>query len=67
MLEKAIGAIKNGQSRKTDNIGYTRHRTKINKTKNTAQKNKTKKMRSAYPTKYLGLTQVLAKGKGTTI
>jgi hypothetical protein len=27
------GAIKNGQSRETGNIGYTRHRTKTNKTK----------------------------------
>ena len=26
-------AIKNGQSRETDNIGYTRHKTKKNKTK----------------------------------
>jgi hypothetical protein len=32
--------IKNGQSRDTGNIGYTRHRTKTNKTKNTAQKTK---------------------------
>jgi hypothetical protein len=28
-LEKTKGAIKNGQSRDTGNIGYTRHRTKI--------------------------------------
>ena len=28
-LEKTKGAIKNGQSRNSDNIGYTRHRTKI--------------------------------------
>jgi len=27
-----------GQSRDTDNIGYTRHRTQTNKTKNTTQK-----------------------------
>jgi len=33
MLENTEGAIKHGQSRETDNIGYTRHRTKINKTK----------------------------------
>jgi hypothetical protein len=32
------GAIKNGQSRDTGNIWYTRHRTKTNKTKNTTQK-----------------------------
>ena len=31
-LEKTEGAIKNGQSRDTGNIGYTRHRTKTNKT-----------------------------------
>jgi hypothetical protein len=36
------GAIKNGQSRETGNIRYTRHRTKTNKWKNTTQK--TKKM-----------------------
>jgi hypothetical protein len=28
-LEKIKGAIKNGQSRETANIGYTRHRTKV--------------------------------------
>ena len=28
-LEKIKGAIKNGQSRNSDNIRYTRHRTKI--------------------------------------
>jgi hypothetical protein len=28
MLENTEGAIKNGQYRETDNIGYTRHRTK---------------------------------------
>jgi len=32
MLEKTEGSIKNGQSRDTDNIGHTRHRTKTNKT-----------------------------------
>jgi hypothetical protein len=32
-LEKTKGAIKNGQSRETGNIGYTRHRTKTNKTR----------------------------------
>ena len=36
MLENTEGAIKNGQSRETGNIGYTRHRT--NKTK-TIQRN----------------------------
>jgi hypothetical protein len=28
-LEKIDGTIKNGQSRDTDNIGYTRHGTKV--------------------------------------
>ena len=32
----------NGQSRETDNIGYTRHKAKTNETKNPTQK--TKKM-----------------------
>ena len=35
------GVIKNGQSRETGNIGYTRHRTATNKTNNTTQKTKT--------------------------
>jgi hypothetical protein len=30
-IEKTEGVIKNEQSRDTDNIGYTRHRTKTNK------------------------------------
>jgi hypothetical protein len=34
------GVIKNGQSRDTGNIGYTRHMTKTNKTKNTTHKTK---------------------------
>jgi hypothetical protein len=33
MLEKTEGQIKNGQSRNTVNIGYTKHQTKTNKTK----------------------------------
>jgi len=33
MLEKIEGVIKNGQSRETGNIGYTRHMTKIKKRK----------------------------------
>ena len=36
--EKTEGAIKNGQSRETGNIGYTRHRKRTNKTQNTTQK-----------------------------
>jgi hypothetical protein len=34
-VENTEGAIKNGYSRETDYIGYTRHQTKTNKTKNT--------------------------------
>ena len=41
-LEKPKGKIKNGQSRETGNIRYTRHTTKANKAENTTQK--TKKM-----------------------
>jgi hypothetical protein len=41
---------KNGQSRNTRNIGYTRHGTKTNKHKNTTQK--TKKMSNTSPTKF---------------
>ena len=37
MLENIEGAIKNGQSRETDNIGYTKHKTKTNITKYTTQ------------------------------
>jgi len=33
MLEKTEVAIKNGQSRDTEDMGLTRHRTKTNKTK----------------------------------
>jgi len=33
MLEKSEGQIKNGQSRDTGKIGYTRQRTKTNETK----------------------------------
>jgi hypothetical protein len=32
-VEKTEEAIKNGQSRETGNIGYTRHRTMTNKEK----------------------------------
>jgi hypothetical protein len=32
-----VKKIKNGQSRETGNIGYTRHKTKTNKTKNKTQ------------------------------
>jgi hypothetical protein len=32
-LEETKGAMKNGQSRDTGNIGYTRHMMKANKTK----------------------------------
>jgi len=37
MLEITEGAIKNGQSRDTDNIEYTKHMTKTNITKDTTQ------------------------------
>ena len=33
------GAIKNGQSRETGNIGYTRHKTKTNQNKKKNKKN----------------------------
>ena len=33
MLENTEQAIKNGQSRETDNTGHTRHRPKTNKKK----------------------------------
>jgi hypothetical protein len=48
-LEKTEGAIKNGQSRETGNIGHTRHRTKTSKANNTIQK--TKNMSNIDPTK----------------
>ena len=51
-LEKTKRAIKNGQSRDTDNIGYTRQRTKTNKAKSTTQR--TKKMSNTDPTKNQG-------------
>jgi hypothetical protein len=41
--------MKNGQSRQTGNIGYTRHKKKTNKTKNTTQK--TRKLSNTNPTK----------------
>ena len=53
--------IKNGQSRDTGNIGYTRHWAKTNKSKNTKQK--TKKMSNKDLIKNRGWTQVLANGK----
>jgi hypothetical protein len=37
LLEKTVGAIKNGQSRKTGNIGHARHKTKTKTNKNTTQ------------------------------
>jgi len=37
MLEKTEGAIRNGQSRETDNSGHTSRKTKTNKAKNTTQ------------------------------
>ena len=35
MLENTEGEIKNGKSRETCNIRYTKHKTKTNKTKDT--------------------------------
>ena len=60
-LEKLERAIKNGQSRDTGNICYTRHRTKTNKIKHTTQK--TKKRSNTDPTEIRGCTQVLANGQ----
>jgi hypothetical protein len=40
--------IKNGQSRETGNIGYTRHRTKSNKIKNKTQKAKKNEQHGHY-------------------
>ena len=40
ILVKTEGVIKNGQSRYTGNIGYTRHRLKTNKIRNTTLKSK---------------------------
>ena len=57
--EKTEGAIKNGQSRDTDNIGYTRHRTKTKKTQKKTQK--TKNMSNMDPTKNRGSIQLLLK------
>ena len=37
MLEDTEGAIKNGQSRETGNIGYTRYKMKTKQNKNTTQ------------------------------
>jgi len=51
MLDKSEGAIKNGQSIETGNMGI-QHRTKTNKTKNTTQK--TKMMSNTDPTKNMG-------------
>jgi len=53
--------MKNGQSRETCNIGYTRHITKTSKSKNTTQK--AKKMSNTHPTEIRVRTHVLVKGK----
>jgi hypothetical protein len=39
-VKESEGAIDNGQSRETCNIGQARHRTKTNKTKTATQKSK---------------------------
>ena len=53
MLEKTEREIKNGQSRDTGNIGYTRHMTKTNK-KHTHTSQKTKTRSNTNPTKTPG-------------
>ena len=65
MLEKTEGAIKNGQSRETGNIGYTRHRSKSNKTKNTTQK--TKKMSNTDTHQKLGLNPDALEGQAVPV
>ena len=52
MLEKTEGAIKNGQSRETGNIGFTRHKTKTKKAIKTKQT--TKNLSNMIPTKNRG-------------
>ena len=61
MLEKTEGTIKNGLSRDTCNIGYTRQRSKTNNIKHTTQK--TKKMSNTYTTKNQRWTQTPAKSQ----
>ena len=51
MLEKAEGAIKNGQSRDTGNNGHTRHMSKTNKTENHYPTQKPKTINKTDPTK----------------
>ena len=53
--------MKNGQSRETGNIVYTRHRTKTNKIKNTTQK--AKKISNKDPTKIPGVNPGTREGK----
>ena len=57
--EKTEGATKNGQSRVTSNIGYTRQRTRQTKQKSLSKK--TKKMSNTDHTNTRGRTQVLAR------
>jgi len=56
-------AIKNGQSRDTGNIGYTRYRTETNKEKKTTQT--TKKMSNTDATQKPGWTLIQASGSTT--
>ena len=58
MLEKTEREIKNGQSRDTGNIGYTRHMTKTNK-KHTHTSQKTKTRSNTEPTKTPGVKDML--------
>jgi len=58
-LEKTDGTIKNGESRDTDYIVHTRHRTKTHKTQKYKATHKTKKMSKTDSAK----AQVLGKGE----
>ena len=60
-LANTKGTIKNGQTRDTGNIVYTRHRTKTNKTRNTTQK--TTKISNTDPSE-TGVNPVACEGQG---
>jgi len=62
-FRKPKRAIKNGQSRDTGNIGYTRYRTETNKEKKTTQK--TKKMSNTDATQKPGWTLIQTSGSTT--
>jgi hypothetical protein len=54
MLKKTEGAFKNGESRDTGNIEYTRHRTKTNKAKNNTTQHNSEKLSNTDLTKTFG-------------